>query len=161
MATDCLNEPALPKIAQDTYLFDEISIPLLSVKKMCAGDLAVLFYGREATVFKPAKNTIHIDGTPVLLGSLDKKTELYTVNVHGGPLHILRGGNTVHDINNTANKTNELIHSNFHQANSLTMCTIPALINYYHMTMGAPSITTWIKAINKGWFASFPGLTSA
>ena len=41
------------------------------------------------------------------------------------------------------------------------MRTIPALINYYHMTMGAPPINTWIKGIDNGWFTSFPGLTSA
>jgi len=26
--------------------------------------------------------------------------------------------------------------------------------------MGAPPISTWIKCIDKGWFTSFPGLTS-
>ena len=26
--------------------------------------------------------------------------------------------------------------------------------------MGAPPISTWIRAIDKGWFSSFPGLTS-
>ena len=27
--------------------------------------------------------------------------------------------------------------------------------------MGAPPITTWLNAMNKGWFTSFPGLTSS
>ena len=29
------------------------------------------------------------------------------------------------------------------------------------MTMGAPPITIWLNAINKGWFTSFPGLASS
>ena len=40
-ATDYLNEPALPNIARETNLFKEVSVPLLSVSKLCAGDLAV------------------------------------------------------------------------------------------------------------------------
>merc|ERR1711884_734697 len=28
------------------------------------------------------------------------------------------------------------------------------------MTLGAPTITTWLNAIENGWFTSFPGLTS-
>ena len=39
--------------------------------------------------------------------------------------------------------------------------TVPALIDYYHVTLGAPPIVTWLEAINKGWFQSWPGLTAA
>ena len=35
-----------------------------------------------------------------------------------------------------------------------TIKTVPALINFYHITLGAPPISTWIKAIKQGWFAS-------
>ena len=58
IATDLLNEPKLPLIARKTHLFKEINIPLLSVNKLCAGDLAVLFHGPNATVFKPSRETI-------------------------------------------------------------------------------------------------------
>ena len=75
-ATDRLNEPALPPSARDVNLFKEVSVPLLSVNKICAGDLAVLFYGSEAAVFKPSVKTLKIDGAPILLGKLDKHTEL-------------------------------------------------------------------------------------
>ena len=136
---------------------------------MCAGKLAVLFYGTEATVFKPNKKTIYIDGSAVLIGSLDKEKELYTVNVHGRSPSTFQRGNTI------AKNQNALIHAKsinhtsfnharnitFHRTNSINIRAIPALINYYHMTMGAPPISTWLNGIDKGWFTSFSGLTSA
>ena len=80
------------------------------------------------------------------------------VNVHGTNHGILPEGKTLRQEKGipTAHKIRT-----FHSANSVTIRTVPALINYYHMTMGAPPITTWIKAIDNGWFTSFPGLTSA
>ena len=84
IATDQLNAPNLPLVARRTHLFKEINVPLLSVNKLCAGDLAVLFYGPNATVFKPTQPTIFIDGEPVLYGTLDKTTELYLVDIATG-----------------------------------------------------------------------------
>ena len=82
-ASNCLNKPSLPSISKEVHLFDEITIHLLSVNKLCAGDLAVLFYGDNATVFKPSHPTITLDGEAIMLGSLDKETELYMVDVEG------------------------------------------------------------------------------
>merc|ERR1712197_212840 len=96
IATDQLNAPKLPMIARQTHLFKEINIPLLSVNKLCAGDLAVLFHGPNATVFKPTQSTITIDGEPVLYGTLDKTTELYMVDIAGSsnPCKLQRGNIT-------------------------------------------------------------------
>merc|ERR1711884_164733 len=71
----------------------------------------------------------------------------YMVDVHGGPPPgAFQGGNPS--------------SKQYHRANSVTIRTVPMLINFYHMTLGAPSINTWLNAIDKGWFTSFPGLTS-
>ena len=59
---------------------------------MCASDMAVLFHGKEAGVFKPTDPTITIDGTPILKGHLDEQTELYMVDIHGGHPMQLQGG---------------------------------------------------------------------
>ena len=87
------------------------------------------------------------------LPAFNQKTE--EVNVNGTQPRKLQGGiassKTTHKINRV---------TPFHSANSLTIRTTPALINFYHLTLGAPSITTWLSAIEKGWFSSFPGLTS-
>ena len=110
-------------------------------------------------VFKPKENTIRIDGTPVLLGTLDKQTELYMVDVHSTPPCTIQGGNNSQAIRPSSQAIQSI--PTFHQANSVTIRTVPALINYYHMTLGAPPISTWLNAIDKGWFTSFPGLTSS
>ena len=83
IATDQLNAPKLPPIARKAHLFKEINVPLLFVNQLCAGDLAVLFHGPKATVFKPTQSTISIDGEPILYGTLDKTTELHMVDIAG------------------------------------------------------------------------------
>ena len=79
------------------------------------------------------------------------------VNVHGKDHATLPGGNTTP---NATKAKATATSTTFHRANSITIKTVPALINYYHMTMGAPPVNTWIKAIDNGWFTSFHGLTS-
>ena len=149
VATDQLNEPNLPPIAKEAHLFHEISVPFLSVNNLCKGNLAVLFNGPKATVFKPDRSNLPIPGETVLEGHLDNQSELYMVDIHGtNPTHTkLQRGNTR--------------KPKLHSTKSLTIRTVPALINFYHMTLGAPPISTWITGIDKGWFTSFPGLTSA
>ena len=82
MATNQLDEPGLPDVSKESHLFKEISVPLLSINKLCAGDLAVLFHGSNAAIFKPTHSTITMDGELVLLGSLDKSIELCMVDAH-------------------------------------------------------------------------------
>ena len=129
---------------------DEITIPSLSVNKLCAGDLAVLFCGPHAAAFKPHQQIIQVDGEPALLGSMYKQTELHVVDVHG------TSTSTLPRVKETRIQPNQ----QFHRANSVITRTTPALINFHHMTLGAPPITTWLSAIDKGWFTSFPELTS-
>lgn len=37
-----------------------------------------------------------------------------------------------------------------------TIHTVPALINFYDATLGAPAVRTWLTTINKGWFKPWP-----
>ena len=43
--------------------------------------------------------------------------------------------------------------------NAYTISCVPALISYLHACAGFPVVTTWIKATNKGWYSTWPGLT--
>ena len=76
-------------------------VPEGPVNKICAGDLAILFYGIHAAVLKPSVGTIQIDGTTVLLGSLGKQTELYMVDVRGSNQRTLQGA-TLHQCSKQA-----------------------------------------------------------
>ena len=108
IATDQINAPGLPPIAKEAHLFNEISVPLLSVNKLCAHDLAVLFHGPNATVFKPTHPTIPIDGEPILLGSLDKSTELHMVDIHSSNTNLckLLGGTLLKELQLKGHSTN-------------------------------------------------------
>ena len=46
-------------------------------------------------------------------------------------------------------------------ANAYHMTNVPSLISYLHACAGFPVLTTWIHAINKGWYSTWPGLTSS
>jgi hypothetical protein len=45
-------------------------------------------------------------------------------------------------------------------AKSYEVKTVDALINYYHMTLGSPTINEWINCINKFWIKPWYGLTA-
>ena len=53
----------------------------------------------------------------------------------------------------------QLIPAQHTAANTYTISWVPALISYLHACAGFPVIATWIDAINKGWYSSWPGLT--
>ena len=128
VATDQLNTPKLPMIARQTHLFKEINIPLLSVNKLCAGDLAVLFHGPNATVFKSTQSTISIDGEPILFGTLDKATELCMPDIAGSDTNQCKLPRR-----NTTKRTHTqlpIYQQPFYKANSVTIKTIPNLINF-------------------------------
>jgi hypothetical protein len=97
--------------------------------------MAVLFKGRMVYI-----NDHH--GTTVMTGTLDPSTELYMIHLHDR--NALPGGDTP---------------QKHRAASAHTIKTLPALINFYHYTLGAPPISTWLRGIKKGWFSSWPGLT--
>ena len=46
-------------------------------------------------------------------------------------------------------------------ANAYTISCVPVLTSYLHACAGFPVTTTWIDAINKGWYSIWPGLTAS
>ena len=46
-------------------------------------------------------------------------------------------------------------------ANAYRIANFPAAISYLHTCTGFPVIVTWIYAINKGWYSTWPSLTSS
>jgi hypothetical protein len=136
VATDELNLTKLPAAARSCHKFEEMTIPLISVKRLCAADLDVLFRDRRVVVTDK-------QGTTVLAGALDPTTELYMVELQDSGA--LPGGDTPMKPHRAAS--------------AHTIKTVPGLINFYYYTLGTPPISTWLKGIKKGWFTSWPGLT--
>ena len=48
----------------------------------------------------------------------------------------------------------------YNAVNVYTMCTVPKLIKYLHQACWSPTVDMWCKAIDQGYFATFPGLMS-
>ena len=65
IATGQLNETGLPNVSKEAHLFNEITVPLPFVNKLCAEELAVMFYSLHATVLKPNQVTIKLDSACV------------------------------------------------------------------------------------------------
>ena len=151
-ATDELALQHLPTISKQVDKYEDISTPLLSVNKLCKGDLAVLFQGDKATVFKPTTPQLPIQGKQVLEGKLDKATELHMVDIPTNNPCKLRGG-TNHA--KQATRTTAIT-----QARQITIRTVPLLMQHCHKCLGAPPISTLLQAADKGWLMSFPGLTA-
>ena len=129
---------------------DEITTPLLSVNKLCKGDLAVLFQGETATAFKPTA-PITIPGDQVLEGKLDMPTELCMVDIPSKHPCKFPGGINHAKLTTTATPT---------QARQITIRTVPLLTQHHHKCPGAPPLGALPHAADRGWLMSFPGLTA-
>ena len=136
-ATDIIDLKRLPPRSHACDKFCKITLPLVSVKHLCESDFEVHFKGKHVTITDQCDTTI-------LAGLLDPTTELYMVKLHDHKLapdaDALPGGN------NTDPSPVKVARSAY------TIKTVPALINFYHITLGAPPIASLIKAINLGWF---------
>ena len=146
-ATDAIALEQLPEVSRQMDKHDEMTTPLLSVNKLCKGDLALLFQGEKATVFKPSAPQLTIPREQVLEGTLDKTTELHMVDVPTEHPCKFPGG-----MNHAKLATT--------QARQMTIRTVPLLMQHHHKCLGAPPISTLLQAADKGWSMSFPGLTA-
>ena len=145
-ATNELALETLPQVSKQVDKCKEISTPSLSVNEPCQGDLAVLFHGPKATVFKPSTPEVPIDGQTLMEGQLDQTTELHMVDVPNAT--------------STPCKFRKRNKSSTKHAKTITFRSVSALINCHHPCLGAPPISSWVAAIEKGWFTSVPGLTA-
>ena len=139
-ATIALNIPELPPPLREATAFREMTKGLLSVPVLCDGDMEVTFRKKDMDV-KDKNNKVIIQGkrdteSPLWIIPIVRKEKQLTNNVHKG--------------------------QSLHQANSAYhQHTLPKLTAYLHSCVGSIPPKTWIKAINNGWFDSWPGLTAA
>jgi hypothetical protein len=114
--------------------------PLFSVPVLCDGDMEVTF--RKTEMFVKDKNN-----NVVLQGKRDTATPLWFIPIvrhnvcHVEQLKAMRNSNPSHP----------MAHSAYHQN------TRPKLTAYLHACVSSVPPATWIKAIKKGWFDSWPG----
>ena len=147
-ATDELDLPSLPAAARTCYKFADIAEPLVSVKKIVKSGCNVLFEATKVTIRDT--NT----GKPVLTGKFDPIKNLYTVPLHERrkprlkPRHALPG-------------RTQPRHATAYGATAYEPTTLKKHITYLHACAGYPTKRTWMKAIDRDFYITWPNLTSA
>jgi hypothetical protein len=187
-STDKLDLPRLPPPARECHKFSEITMPLVSVGKLCDNDLYVTFSGTNVVVTdkKPTtKGNIVMEGqrkspdglyfvpltTDDMLSTTHSPPRVCNVSIVSTPRMIKSPVSQPRVIKSTPDcKVTAVTPSNVCNvspvissgiaASVYEVQTVSALINFYHMTLCSPNINEWIKFINKNWFRSFPGLTA-
>ena len=153
--TDAIPLPQVPRKARKCHKFasEDLNMPLLSVKQLCDSDLAVVFQKDKVQVIKPTASKVEVPGDTLIEGQVDPQTQLYMVNLptNQAPITAPGGDTCIHNDNRYLS----------HKANLITIKPVQQLINFYHMTFGAPPISSWKKAIQNGWFTTWPGLTAS
>ena len=138
----------LPNAARPCHKFHEIAEPLISVKQLVQNGCTVHFISNEV-VIKDGKT-----GEPLLRGQYSPTRNLYTVPLHTNSIPPTAANQPppLRDLLST-------LH-NAYGAMTYEQNVIPKLIKWYHTTAGFPATSTWLRAINNGFYSSWPGLTT-
>jgi hypothetical protein len=133
--TNCtLALPQLPEAALDAHILPGLThSSLISIGKLCNAGCTAIFNAQTVTINK--------NNTTLLHGNCEFRTGLWQFP--------LTNPTTPHE---ATPKSTPQCNSAYHTTN------IPALIKFLHSTAFSPVESTWLKAINKGFFQSWPGI---
>ena len=132
-----LSLPQLPDKAREAHIIPGLThSSLVSIGKLCDEGCEATFNKKEVHIIK--------DNEIILTGQRDLHTGLWRI-----PL-------TDATTNNIPKAPASLQCHNAYQTNK-----IPELIQFLHATAFSPVPTTWIRAIQRGFFQSWPGLTTS
>jgi hypothetical protein len=138
--TCTLKLPSLPPAAQTAHIFPKMQAALLSIPKLCDAGCTAHFSDTQAVI----KN--HTDAV-VLIGHRDPITKLWAVP--------LAPHNDAHHPTNTTTPSGAFTNSAYKQK------TLEDLLIFLHATAGSPTVATWCPAIDKGYYSTWPSLTSS
>ena len=165
LAEDIIYFDKLPLAAKKYHKFNEIWLPLFSVPQLCKVKLTVTFKGETVDV---SDN----DGNILITGFLDPVKGLFLVPINNHATEQRVKHRETSGFTSTARQCDETDYDGVVQpilltaeehtaANAYRITNIPVLISYLHARAGFPVIATWIYAINKGWYSTWPGLASS
>ena len=128
-----------PNLPVQAHGFNEMDRSLISVPVLCDANCTVVFNKGDVQVIK--------DNKVIIEGPRDMETNLWLM-----PLE-----------NKEENKTTKrpFVIQLKHTANSAyQQKSASQLQAWHHATLGAPVVTTLIKAVDNNWLTSFPGLST-
>lgn len=130
----------VPSGAMQAHIFPQLGNALISVGQLCD-------YGCETSFNATECNVTNRLGRCVLRGPRDQRTGLWRVDL-AAPTGALPSQNPQPPVQH---ELNSVYHTK----------TKRELVQYLHAACGSPVPSTWIKAIENGNFATWPGLTTA
>ncbi|KAL7475158.1 LOW QUALITY PROTEIN: hypothetical protein ACHAW6_001084, partial [Cyclotella cf. meneghiniana] len=134
--------PKLPPAAKEVYRIAGLTNNLLSA-------LSLADVGCELFFHQTGCEVMH-NREIILRGWHDPTTRLWRVPLQSNENNIVPLDTNI-----------VLPTKSLPQSHSIYECeNTHQLINFYYATMGYPAISTWCKAINRGYFRGWPGLTS-
>eukprot|EP00804_Cyclotella_cryptica_P027241 CCRYP_014349-RA/>CCRYP_014349-RA protein AED:0.16 eAED:0.16 QI:0/0/0/1/1/1/3/0/1022 len=172
--TATLNLPIMPLVNQQVHIVPGLTHNLISIGTLCDAGCTALFTANALMVTDPA-------GTTVLSGACDTNApRLWNINLlspqNSIALHVARPCATVAPTTGTQpppthhKKAPADILSPTHTATPTTcphlhthlrtryLPTTGALVAFLHATAGYPVKSTWLQAIQRGFYNSWPGL---
>jgi hypothetical protein len=133
--------PDLPTKACEAHLFPDLAHALLSIGLLCDHVCTAIFDKQHVKI--SYKNAI------ILTGYHDPETNLWKVPLQPTPAQT-----------QPAQPAWILPYTQHHANSAYHTSTQIDLVTYLHAACGSPVPSTWIKAINNGHFATWPGLTA-
>lgn len=135
----------LPLQAREAHRAPGITNNLISASALADAGCEIFFHKTGCEV--------SLNGEIILRGWRDPDTRLWRVSLHSD------GSNRI--VPADQNIIQHMLALPPPEVNSIYECeNTGQLINFYYATMGYPVISTWTKAIDKGYFRGWRGLTS-
>ena len=139
--------PQLPSAATTGHVFPHLRNSLVSIGQICDQDYVALFDKKKMRIYesktiRPLLNTL-LPTPPVLEGHRDPTDRLWKIaSCAPKPLPI------------ATDHPQLAANSAYHQKNQQD------LVTFLHAAAGSPMPSTWLAAIRKGHYATWPGLTT-
>ena len=164
----------LPTKARIAHKVDGININLLSVGTVCDQQCVGVFKEKEMFIAHKNDVDIKLTGKPIVTGTRNGDGDLWKIPLPSAN-ELLESDNELHDLwhknkewkdeipispselktmkdEKLLNEVNHLALSAYNQKNAKD------LVEFLHACAGYPVIETWIKAIKKGYYSSWPKL---
>jgi hypothetical protein len=125
-----LNITGVSDRAKNAYKFSTFQNALLSIGQLCDDGCTAILKMRTILI-------LNKENIPILSGKRETKSGMWMIPIPNKP-----------KVDNVCNRIAVKGISSIHH-----------LIRYYHATCYSPVKSTWLKAIKKGHFTSWPGLT--
>ena len=135
----------LPKTVTTAYKFDDMSLNLLSMGQVCDAGCVGVFKEKEMIISKETDIKIKLKKDPVLTGKRKGNNDLWKIPLPKAEKEIQKA-------NAVITKCHDLALSAYNQKAATD------LAKYLHACAGYPVIDTWIKAIKKEYYSSWPKL---